>query len=111
MPISIAAIIALFASSAAVKDFQGTSSMNNKEREKYLKDLNHRYGYGSYVGGDGSVHVGIEKVPFVSYMKEVSFKGSRAEKEMRKRNAKGSTSPEHVHSLLENTEERRTALS
>jgi hypothetical protein len=76
MPISIAAIIALFAPSAAIKDFQGTS-MNNKEREKYLKDLNHRYGYGSYLGGDGGAHVGIEKVPFVSYMKEVSFKGSR----------------------------------
>jgi hypothetical protein len=113
MPISVAAIIALFASSAAVKDFQGTISMNNKDREKYLHDLNHRYGYGSYVGGDGSVHVGIEKVPFVNYMKEVSFTGSRAEKEMRKRNAKGSsvaTPPESVQSLLTDTEERRTAL-
>ena len=70
MPISIAAVIALFASSAAVKDFRGTSQMTNKEREKYLKDLDHHYGYGSYIGSDGAVHVGIEKVPYVRYMKD-----------------------------------------
>lgn len=85
LPTSIAAVIALFASSAAVKDLQGTSQMTNKEREKYLKNLNHRYRYGSYIGNDGAVHVGIEKVPYVHYMKEVTFRGSRAEREMRKR--------------------------
>jgi hypothetical protein len=114
MPISIAAIIALFASSAAVKDLRGTSNMKNKKRDKYLKQLNHRYGYGSYVGSDGSVHIGVEKVPYVRYMKEVSFAGSRAEREMRKRNAKGpstsvaSTSNDCVHDLM-GEEERRIA--
>ncbi|KAI4671168.1 uncharacterized protein J4E88_009201 [Alternaria novae-zelandiae] len=39
MPTSLAAIIALFASSAAVKDLRGTAHMTNKEREKYLKEL------------------------------------------------------------------------
>ncbi|KAH7402575.1 hypothetical protein BKA66DRAFT_564486 [Pyrenochaeta sp. MPI-SDFR-AT-0127] len=86
-PTSIAAIIALFASSAAVKDLRGTSSMKNKEREKYLKDLDCCYGYGSYVGDDGRVHVGVEKVPFVIYMEELSFVGN----ETRKRNVKGSS--------------------
>ncbi|XPS69976.1 hypothetical protein M3J09_002222 [Ascochyta lentis] len=85
MPTSIAAVIALFASSAAVKDLQGTSHMTNKEREQYLKDLDCRYGYGSYVGSDGAVHVGIEKLPYVRYMKEVTFVGSRVEREMRRR--------------------------
>jgi len=36
-----------------------------KEREKQMEELGCRYGYGSFVGGDGRVHVGIEKVPFV----------------------------------------------
>ncbi|KAF2623217.1 hypothetical protein BU25DRAFT_414485 [Macroventuria anomochaeta] len=85
MPTSIAAIIALFASSAAVRDLQGTSHMTNKERNKYLKELDCRYGYGSYVGGDGSVHVGIEKAPFVRHRKNTTFEGSRVEKEMSKR--------------------------
>jgi hypothetical protein len=79
MPTTIAAIIALFASSAAVKDLRGTAHMTNKEREKYLGNLGCKYGYGSYVGGDdGVVHVGIEKMPFVQYLKEVSFAGSKA---------------------------------
>ncbi|KAJ4990053.1 hypothetical protein SVAN01_04516 [Stagonosporopsis vannaccii] len=96
LPTSIAAVIALFASSAAVQDLQGTSHMTNKEREKHLKDLDHRYRYGSYIGSDGAVHVGIEKVPYVQYMKEVTFRGSRSERETRKRRevmSKNRTSP------------------
>jgi hypothetical protein len=85
LPTSIAAIIALFASSAAVKDLRGTSHMTNKERDKYLRDLDCRYGYGSFVGGDGSVHVGVEKMPFVRYMKEVRFDGSRAASDTRRK--------------------------
>jgi hypothetical protein len=85
LPTSIAAVIALFASSAAVKDLRGTSHMMNKERDKYLRDLDCKYGYGSFVGGDGSVHVGIEKMPFVRYMKEVRFDGSRAARDTRRK--------------------------
>jgi hypothetical protein len=36
MPVSIAAVIALFASSAAVKEFCNTSGMTNKGRKEYL---------------------------------------------------------------------------
>jgi hypothetical protein len=88
MPTSIAAVIALFAASAAVKDLQGTSNMTSRERGKYLNDTGCIYGYGSYVGGDGSVHVGIEKVPFVRKMKETRFEHSRADREMRQRTAR-----------------------
>jgi hypothetical protein len=88
MPTSIAAVIALFAASAAVKDLQGTSNMTSRERDKYLNDTGCIYGYGSYVGGDGSVHVGIEKVPFVRKMKETRFEHSRADREMRQRTAR-----------------------
>ncbi|KAF2824126.1 hypothetical protein CC86DRAFT_297193 [Ophiobolus disseminans] len=82
MPTSIAAIIALFAASAAVQDLQGTSKMNAKERNKFLDDLDCRYGYGSYVGADGGVHVGIEKVPFVQQVKRRAKKGADSEEQI-----------------------------
>jgi hypothetical protein len=66
MPTSIASVIALFAASTVVEDMRNTSHLNRKERAKFLEDLDQRYGYGSFVGGeDGRVHIGIEKTPFV----------------------------------------------
>jgi hypothetical protein len=66
MPTSIAALIALFAASAAVQDMRGTSHLDRKGRAKHLEQLDHRYGFGSFVGGgDGRVHIGIEKAPLV----------------------------------------------
>lgn len=107
MPISIAAIVALFASSAAVRDLQGTSHMNNKERERYLQEK--RYGYGSYVGSDGAVHVGIEKTPFVQYMDQVTFAGSRVEREVLKQRGKGNdikAGSQYTYIPISDTEER-----
>jgi hypothetical protein len=83
MPTSIAAVIALFATSTAVKDLQGTSGMSAKEREEYLEKLGNTYGYGSYVGEDGSVHVGIEKDPLVRRMKMTSFEHTLVDKSAR----------------------------
>ncbi|KAH9882358.1 hypothetical protein J1614_000594 [Plenodomus biglobosus] len=65
MPTSIAAIVSLFAASAAVQDMRDTSQLDRKERARFLKKVDSRYGYGSYVGTDGRVHVGIDKTPFV----------------------------------------------
>ena len=65
LPTSIASIIALFAASSAVQDLKDTAHMSKKERERYLNRLDLRYGYGSFVGMDGKVHIGIEKQPFV----------------------------------------------
>lgn len=66
LPTSIASIIALFAASAAVQDMRGTSHLNRKGRSHHLEALDVRYGYGSFIGGgDGRVHIGIEKTPFV----------------------------------------------
>jgi hypothetical protein len=103
MPTSIAAAIALFAPSAAVKDMRNTSCMTNKMRERHLKDLDSYYGYGSYIGNDGAVHVGIEKAPYVQYLKEVTFPGSKLEREFKKLNNKEESSKttavsiEYVH--------------
>jgi hypothetical protein len=114
MPISIAAVIALFASSAAVEDLKDTFNMTTKEREKYFNDLNHRYGYGSYIGSDGAVHVGIEMVPYVRYMKDVTFEGSRVERALRKRTKEQSsltTSAEYSNVLLQDVGQRRISAT
>ena len=65
LPTSIASMIALFAASSAVHDMRDTSHLDKKGRARHLEDLDSRYGYGSFVGGDGRVHIGIEKTPFV----------------------------------------------
>ena len=66
MPTSIASVVALFAASSAVLDMRGTSYLDRKSRAQHLEEINARYGYGSYIGGgDGRVHIGIEKTPFV----------------------------------------------
>ncbi|CAO2647279.1 Nn.00g082010.m01.CDS01 [Neocucurbitaria sp. VM-36] len=66
MPTSIASVIALFAASTAVQDMRNTSHLDMKGRAKFLEDLDARYGYGSFIGGgDGRVHIGIERIPFV----------------------------------------------
>jgi hypothetical protein len=66
MPTSIASLIALFAASSAVHDMQNTSHLDKKGRAQHLDDLDARYGYGSFVGGgDGRVHIGIERTPFI----------------------------------------------
>ncbi|KAH7411656.1 hypothetical protein DE146DRAFT_248746 [Phaeosphaeria sp. MPI-PUGE-AT-0046c] len=88
MPTSIAAVIALFAASAAVEDMAGTSGYTDAEREKHLQEVGCRYGYGSFVGRDGSVHVGIEKVPFVQRARATTFEHSRAHVELLRRDKK-----------------------
>ncbi|KAF1834095.1 hypothetical protein BDW02DRAFT_589154 [Decorospora gaudefroyi] len=65
MPTSIAAIIALFAASQAVRDMRGTSLLTRKERKKHLDDLGRTYGYGTFIGADGKLHEGIENEPLV----------------------------------------------
>ena len=115
LPTYLAAVFAMFAPSSAIKDLRGTSQMTNKEREKFLTDLACRYGYGSYIGSDGAVHVGIEKVPYVRYMKDVKFVGSGVERGMRtgKEEARSTTTAktEYMHVSLEEVEEERVDAS
>lgn len=65
MPTSISAIIALFAASSAVLDMEYTSHFTRRERRKHLESLGHTYGYGTFVGTDGNLHIGVEKEPLV----------------------------------------------
>ncbi|KAF2021412.1 hypothetical protein BU24DRAFT_417075 [Aaosphaeria arxii CBS 175.79] len=67
LPTCIATIITLFAASAAVRDMEGTSCMSKEERRSHLRGLGYRYGYGTFLGDRGKMHVGIEKEPLVKY--------------------------------------------
>jgi hypothetical protein len=66
LPTSPASLIAFFAASNAVKDFRGTAGMNPQERRQHLHGMNNRYGFGTFIGTDGEVHVGVEKHPFLA---------------------------------------------
>ncbi|KAL5426207.1 hypothetical protein PMIN04_002104 [Paraphaeosphaeria minitans] len=65
LPTSIASIILFFAGSTAVQDMRAFSQLRRGRRLESLKQLGYRYGYGSYIGMDGWVHVGIERAPLV----------------------------------------------
>jgi hypothetical protein len=71
LPTSIGAIISLVAASTAVRELKGTAHFSTEERAEFLEKEGHVFGYGSYLGGDGAVHVGIERAPFVSRAREV----------------------------------------
>ena len=77
LPTSIASVVALFAASSAVHDMKDTSHLDKKGRARHLEDLDSRYGYGSFVGGDGRVHIGIEKTPFVRLRSKTTWLGDR----------------------------------
>jgi hypothetical protein len=66
MPTSPASIIAFFAASNAVRDMRDTSRLTSRGRREYLDGLSDRYGFGTFIGTDSEVHVGIEKHPFLA---------------------------------------------
>jgi hypothetical protein len=71
LPTSIGAVISLVAAGTTVRDLKDTTHFSTEERAAFLEKQGHVFGYGSYLGVDGAVHVGIERAPFVSrLMKE-----------------------------------------
>ncbi|OCK82132.1 hypothetical protein K432DRAFT_473357 [Lepidopterella palustris CBS 459.81] len=64
MPTSIASIVAYVAASYAVKDLEGTSGVSTHTRNRIVERMDNRYGFGTFIGRDGKVHIGIEKAPF-----------------------------------------------
>lgn len=74
LPTSLASVIAMFAGSTAVLEMGGMSRLSRKARADGYAKLDFRYGYGSYVGTDGRVHIGIEKTPLVQPWKKVDLR-------------------------------------
>ncbi|EON63051.1 hypothetical protein W97_02278 [Coniosporium apollinis CBS 100218] len=68
LPTTIASCIAFFAASHALVDMEGTAPMSVKERNAYVERMDHRYGFGPFVGTDGRAHTGIERQPFFAQL-------------------------------------------
>lgn len=66
MPDTPASVIAYFAASNAVRGFAGMPAMSSRQREKWLEGRGERYGFGTFIGTDDRVHVGIEKHPYLA---------------------------------------------
>ena len=72
LPDNLAAEIGLFCASQALEDTAGTAHMSSAMREKRLAALGMEYGYGQYMGTDGKVHLGIERMGLINDFKEAS---------------------------------------
>ena len=72
LPDSLAAEIGLFYASQALEDTAGTAHMSSAMREKRLAALGMEYGYGKFMGTDGKVHLGVERMGPIDDFKEAS---------------------------------------
>ena len=82
LPASIASQITYFAASGVVDDICADLNMHNgeagiKEHLRALDEHGWRYAYGKFVGRDGKVHVGMERVPFVQPLPPSRLEWSR----------------------------------
>jgi hypothetical protein len=68
MPTTLASVIAFFAASHAVEDFKSEVVPDKRGVNQMKSDI--KYGFGSFVGTDDAVHVGIEKHPFLAGLKK-----------------------------------------
>ena len=72
LPNTLAAEIGFFYASEALKDTAGTASMTSALRERHLANLGWKYGYGKFMGKDGNVHLGVERMGPIRDFKEAS---------------------------------------
>ena len=72
LPDNLAAEIGLFYASQALEDTAGTAHMSSAMREKRLAALGMEYGYGKFMGTDGKVHLGVERMGLINDFKEAS---------------------------------------
>ena len=72
LPNTLAAEIGFFYASEALKDTAGTASMSSAMRERHLAELGWQYGYGKFMGKDGNVHLGVERMGPIRDFKEAA---------------------------------------
>jgi hypothetical protein len=65
-PGSLAFVLLMCHQSKTMVDFVGTENMSDKERERYLRSKDFRYGFGWFMGRDGELHLGIDQEPLVA---------------------------------------------
>ena len=62
VPDTLAAEIGFYYASEALGDTAGTAHMSSAMREWYLVTLGWDYGYGKFMGKDGKLHLGVERM-------------------------------------------------
>ena len=72
LPITLAAEIGFFYASEALEDTAGTAHMSSAMRQKHLANLGLEYGYGKFMGRDGKLHLGVERMGPIDDFKEAS---------------------------------------
>ena len=72
LPITLAAEIGFFYASEALGDTAGTAHMSSEMRERHLATLGWEYGYGKFMGKDGKLHLGVERMGPIDDFKEAS---------------------------------------
>ena len=72
LPDCLAAEIGLFYASEALEDIAGTAHMSSAMRERHLAAQGLEYGYGQFMGKDGKVHSGIQRMGPINDFKEAS---------------------------------------
>lgn len=70
LPTSIAAILAYFAASHVVEDFRTQKPGEGEIEPLYLQRGDPSYGFGTFVGTDSKVHIGIEKHPYLAGLRK-----------------------------------------
>ena len=64
--------IGFFYASEALKDTAGTANMTSAMRKRHLSELGWEYGYGKFMGKDGQVHLGVERMGPINDFKEAA---------------------------------------
>ena len=72
LPDTLAAEIGFFYASGALEDTAGTAHMSSAMRERHLARLGLRYGYGKFIGRDGKLHSGVERMGPIEDFNEAS---------------------------------------
>ena len=72
LPNTLAAEIGFFYASEALEDTAGTANMSSAMRERHLAELGWQYGYGKFMGKDGKVHLGVERMGPIHDFKEAA---------------------------------------
>ncbi|KAF3920201.1 hypothetical protein AA313_de0205764 [Arthrobotrys entomopaga] len=70
LPTCLASEIQLFHNSAMLDDVRGTEFFTSRQREAHLARIGRRYGYGRFIGRDGSMAVGIEREPLLDHLSD-----------------------------------------
>ena len=72
LPNTLAADIGFVYASQALEDTAGAAHMSSAMRERHLAKLGCEYGYGKFIGKDGKLHLGVERMGPIDDFKQAT---------------------------------------